>query len=158
MVTLIIGIILEIAGIIGFYYARNQMTSMEYGFGSAFGWGDYGARADTLDMIQMISHIAMIVGGILILLGIVQVIFKMAAKSKIQPVYQQPQSYHYAPAQSNIPVQPTETCSGCGKAMTAGAAFCNHCGAKRETPPACPSCGKEVTVGVAFCNNCGAKQ
>ena len=49
-------------------------------------------------------------------------------------------------------------CSGCGKAMPAGAKFCPECGVKAgATLASCPSCKAEVPVTAKFCLGCGSK-
>lgn len=47
------------------------------------------------------------------------------------------------------------TCSACGKAITAGDAFCRHCG--RPQQRTCPSCQAPAAPDAAFCARCGSK-
>src|SRR6266403_5288123 len=53
------------------------------------------------------------------------------------------------------------TCPKCGAANSAGAQFCNECGAKMAavtTTVACVKCGAQLQAGTKFCNECGSKQ
>ena len=45
-------------------------------------------------------------------------------------------------------------CTGCGKDVVAGAAFCPSCGCKLGEK-VCPQCGKTDNAGGAFCPSCG---
>ena len=56
-------------------------------------------------------------------------------------------------AKEGAPPAP-ETCSGCGKTLTAGFAFCPYCG--KPTKGTCPACGKPVESGWKVCPACGA--
>ena len=46
-------------------------------------------------------------------------------------------------------------CTGCGKGIESGSAFCRFCGAKQQL--ACGACHKPITPGSAFCQHCGNK-
>jgi len=46
------------------------------------------------------------------------------------------------------------TCFRCHAENTAGARFCEDCGARLEA--VCPNCGAPVTPGKKFCRSCGA--
>ncbi len=53
------------------------------------------------------------------------------------------------------------TCPKCGAANSAGAQFCNECGAKMTasgTTVACVKCDAQLQPGTKFCNECGSKQ
>ncbi len=52
------------------------------------------------------------------------------------------------------PPPAAETCSGCGKPLTSGFAFCPYCG--KPTKGTCPACGKPVESGWKVCPACGA--
>ena len=45
-------------------------------------------------------------------------------------------------------------CGRCVAPNTAGAKFCNQCGAVLGKPT-CPGCGASLTTGARFCNQCG---
>ena len=49
---------------------------------------------------------------------------------------------------------PPETCSGCGKPLAPGYAFCPYCG--KATKGGCPACGKPVESGWKVCPACAA--
>ncbi|HYH87573.1 MAG TPA: SPFH domain-containing protein [Pyrinomonadaceae bacterium] len=50
-------------------------------------------------------------------------------------------------------------CPKCGTPNTAGAKFCNNCGANTQVQQAatvtCPNCQAQAQAGSKFCNNCG---
>jgi RNA polymerase subunit RPABC4/transcription elongation factor Spt4 len=58
-----------------------------------------------------------------------------------------------AGAKEGAPPAP-ESCSGCGKTLTGGFAFCPYCG--KPTKETCPACGKPVESGWKVCPACGA--
>ncbi|SOE85471.1 adenylate/guanylate cyclase [Burkholderia sp. YR290] len=45
-------------------------------------------------------------------------------------------------------------CAKCGSDNTAGASFCEQCGARLAR--SCPTCGHELSPGAQFCRSCGA--
>jgi len=50
----------------------------------------------------------------------------------------------------------TVPCVKCSAPLPAGTKFCNECGAKQEKP-VCPNCKAELSAGTKFCNECGTK-
>jgi len=46
-------------------------------------------------------------------------------------------------------------CSGCGKLVKPGFAFCPHCGTTMQ--PTCPNCGRAVESSWTNCPQCGQK-
>ena len=48
-------------------------------------------------------------------------------------------------------------CPQCQATVTAGANFCNECGAKIQRKQFCPECGIEAAPGAKFCAECGTK-
>jgi len=46
------------------------------------------------------------------------------------------------------------SCSKCARSITAGSAFCSHCGAPQGRT--CSKCKASVTPGAKFCSSCGA--
>jgi membrane protease subunit (stomatin/prohibitin family) len=51
---------------------------------------------------------------------------------------------------------PTVACVKCNSPLAPGTKFCNECGAKQENAK-CPNCQAEVAAGAKFCNECGQK-
>ena len=51
--------------------------------------------------------------------------------------------------------EPEVSCPTCGQPVSAGAKFCQNCGATLS--PECAQCGEPIAAGAKFCENCGAK-
>ncbi len=70
---IVFGIILIIAGIVGYFYTRSEMRSLEYSLES---FGHFLGVSDTpmLDILNMISIIAAVLGLILLIVGIVKMV------------------------------------------------------------------------------------
>lgn len=137
MALLIIGIILLVVAVMA-----NTAGTALYNEGNET-WLVHDAEEGT----EMMNVAGLVKSGSIVVGGIGFLLLALALFKKNSP------DQGAIPAHTNIMI----LCPNCNSSNTAGAQFCNKCGADliaNKLP--CPQCGSPNAKGSTFCNSCGS--